>query len=190
MFVRLAGSRPSSSLVQTAPDSDVDQKPSIKIALGCDHRGLMAANALLGHLRPDGHEVELLGETTGRSCDYPDSAWRVCQAVSNGRAERGILLCGTGIGMCIAANKIPGIRAALAPDELSARLSRSHNDANVLCLSADLIGQALVKRIVEAWLSTPFDGGRHQRRLEKIKMIERGADPGELAPGIDLAPDS
>ncbi len=150
----------------------------MKIALGCDHRGLMAANALLGHLRPDGHEVDLLGETTGRSCDYPDSAWRVCQAVSNGRADRGILLCGT------------GIRAALAPDELSARLSRSHNDANVLCLSADLIGQALVKRIVEEWLKTPFDGGRHQRRLEKISMIERGADPGELGPGPDLAPNS
>ncbi len=163
----------------------------MKIAVGCDHRGLMAATALLGHLRPDGHEVELHGDTGGRSCDYPDSAWIVCQGVSCGHVERGILLCGTGIGMCIAANKIPGIRAALAPDELSARLSRSHNDANVLCLSADLIGQALVKRIVEEWLRTPFEGGRHQRRLDKISMIERGVNPAELSDGmIDLAPGS
>lgn len=162
----------------------------MKIAVGCDHRGLMAAQALLGHLRPEGHEVELFGESGGRSTDYPDSAWRVCQSVSGGRADRGILLCGTGIGMCIAANKILGIRAALAPDELSARLSRSHNDANVLCLSADLIGQTLVKRIVEEWLATPFEGGRHQRRLDKISMIERGVDPSELSGGLDLAPGS
>ena len=162
----------------------------MKIAVGCDHRGLMAAQALLGHLRPEGHEVELFGESGGRSTDYPDSAWQVCQAVSGGRVDRGILLCGTGIGMCIAANKILGIRAALAPDELSARLSRSHNDANVLCLSADLIGQTLVKRIVEEWLATPFEGGRHQRRLDKISMIERGVDPSELSGGLDLAPGS
>jgi len=162
----------------------------MKIALGSDHRGVMAANALVGHLRPEGHEVEVLGETSGRSCDYPDSAWQVCQAVSSGRADRGILLCGTGIGMCIAANKVPGIRAALAPDELSARLSRSHNDANVLCLSADLIGQTLVKRIVDLWLNTPFDGGRHQRRLGKIQLIERGVNPAEGVAGIDLAPGS
>ena len=128
----------------------------MKIAVGCDHRGLMAAQALLGHLKPEGHGVELFGESGGRSTDYPDSAWQVCQAVGSGRAERGILLCGTGIGMCIAANKILGIRAAIAPDELSARLSRSHNDANVLCISADLIGQTLVKRIVDEWLATPF----------------------------------
>jgi len=162
----------------------------MKIALGSDHHGIMAANALMGHLRPEGHEVEVLGETSGKSCDYPDSAWQVCQAVSSGRADRGILLCGTGIGMCIAANKVPGIRAALAPDELSARLSRSHNDANVLCLSADLIGQTLVKRIVDLWLTTPFDGGRHQRRLGKIQLIERGVNPAEGAAGIDLAPGS
>jgi ribose 5-phosphate isomerase B len=162
----------------------------MKIAVGCDHRGLMAAQALLGHLKPEGHGVELFGESGGRSTDYPDSAWQVCQAVGSGRAERGILLCGTGIGMCIAANKILGIRAAIAPDELSARLSRSHNDANVLCLSADLIGQTLVKRIVDEWLATPFEGGRHQRRLDKISMIERGVDPGELIGGIDLAPGS
>lgn len=162
----------------------------MKIAVGCDHRGLMAAQALLGHLKPEGHGVELFGESGGRSTDYPDSAWQVCQAVGSGRAERGILLCGTGIGMCIAANKILGIRAAIAPDELSARLSRSHNDANVLCLSADLIGQTLVKRIVDEWLATPFEGGRHHRRLDKISMIERGVDPGELIGGIDLAPGS
>lgn len=162
----------------------------MKIAVGADHRGLVAATSLVSHLRPEGHEVEVLGESSGRHCDYPDNAWLVCQAVSSGRAERGILICGTGIGMCIAANKVPGIRAALAPDELSAQLSRSHNDANVLCLSADLIGQALVKRIVDQWLRTPFEGGRHQRRLSKISLIERGIDPSEIAAesGPDLAP--
>jgi ribose 5-phosphate isomerase B len=162
----------------------------MKIAVGADHRGLVAANALVSHLRPEGHEIELLGECSGRNCDYPDSAWLVCQAVSCGRVERGILICGTGIGMCIAANKVPGIRAALAPDELSAQLSRSHNDSNVLCLSADLIGQALVKRIVDHWLRTPFEAGRHARRLQKIALIERGIAPSELAAesGPDLAP--
>lgn len=162
----------------------------MRVAVGSDHRGLLAATALVAHLRPEGHEVEVLGECSGKPCDYPDSAWLVCQAVSSGRADRGILICGTGIGMCIAANKVPGIRAALAPDELSAQLSRSHNDANVLCLSSDLIGQTLVKRIVDNWIATPFEGGRHQRRLQKIALIERGINPAEagLAAGPDLAP--
>jgi ribose 5-phosphate isomerase B len=94
--------------------------------------------------------------------------------------DRAILICGTGIGMCIAANKMHSIRAALAQDELSAQLSRTHNDANVLCLSADLLGHTLVKRIVDTWVRTPFDGGRHLRRLHKIEAIERGEDPSGL----------
>ena len=112
--------------------------------------------------------------------DYPDSAYAACSKVSRGEVERAILICGTGIGMCIAANKIRGIRAALAQDELSAQLSRTHNDANVLCLSADLLGHTLVKRIVDTWVHTPFDGGRHLRRLHKIEAIERGEDPSSL----------
>ena len=97
--------------------------------------------------------------------------------VRRGEADRGILVCGTGIGMCMAANKVVGVRAALALDELSARLSRSHNDANILCMSADMLGQTLLKRIVETWMETPFDGGRHTRRVAKIHEIEAGRDP-------------
>ena len=133
--------------------------------------------SLVSHLAADGHEVEVLGDLTGSVCDYPDSAYAVASLVSAGGAERGILSCGTGIGMCIAANKVKGIRAALALDELSAQLSRTHNDANVLCLSADLIGQILVRRIVDTWVRTPFDGGRHERRLAKIAKIENGQAP-------------
>ncbi|MFM7133301.1 MAG: ribose 5-phosphate isomerase B [Planctomycetota bacterium] len=149
----------------------------MKIVLGCDHRGAAAMHALIPHLKADGHQVELIGETSGATTDYPDSAYSACSQVSHGGADRAILICGTGIGMCIAANKVKGIRAALAQDELSAQLSRTHNDANVLCLSADLLGHTLVKRIVDHWLRTPFDGGRHLRRLHKIEAIERGEDP-------------
>ena len=149
----------------------------MKIALGCDHRGVVAVQSLVSHLAADGHEVEVLGDLTGSVCDYPDSAYAVASLVSAGGAERGILICGTGIVMCIAANKVKGIRAALALDELSAQLSRTHNDANVLCLSADLIGQILVRRIVDTWVRTPFDGGRHERRLAKIAKIENGQAP-------------
>jgi ribose 5-phosphate isomerase B len=124
--------------------------------------------------------VEPISEMSGAMTDYPDSAYAACSKVSRGEAERAILICGTGIGMCIAANKIRGIRAALAQDELSAQLSRTHNDANVLCLSADLLGHTLVKRIVDTWVHTPFDGGRHLRRLHKIEAIERGEDPSAL----------
>lgn len=151
----------------------------MKVALGADHRGLTVANAVISQLRADGHEVSLLGEATGQPCDYPDSAFMVASTVARGQADRGILICGTGIGMCIAANKVKGIRAALAADELSAQLSRTHNDANVLCLSADLLGQTIVKRIVEIWFRTSFEGGRHARRVEKIRRIEDGHDPSD-----------
>lgn len=149
----------------------------MKVALGSDHRGLPVSQALQHHLKADGHEVLVLGECTGSPCDYPDAAYQVGSAVAAGRAERGILICGTGIGMCIAANKVAGIRAALAQDELSAQLSRTHNDANILCLSADLLGQTLVKRIVDIWFRTGFEGGRHERRIRKISLIEQGVDP-------------
>lgn len=152
----------------------------MKIALGCDHRGAVATQALITHLKSDGHDVALISEMSGAMTDYPDSAYAACIRVARGETERAILICGTGIGMCIAANKIRGIRAALAQDELSAQLSRTHNDANVLCLSADLLGHTLVKRIVDTWVTTPFDGGRHLRRLHKIEAIERGEDPSSL----------
>jgi ribose 5-phosphate isomerase B len=152
----------------------------MKIALGCDHRGAVATQALVAHLKADGHEVDTISEMSGAMSDYPDSAYAACSRVARGEADRAILICGTGIGMCIAANKIRGIRAAIAQDELSAQLSRTHNDANVLCLSADLLGHTLVKRIVDTWVRTPFDGGRHLRRLQKIEAIERGEDPSAL----------
>jgi len=149
----------------------------MNIALGCDHRGRRAVDELLPFLRSLGHDAVEMGSVDQVPCDYPDRAWLVANAVANGEADRGILLCGTGIGMCMAANKIHGVRAALALDELSAQLSRSHNNANILCMSADLIGQILLKRIVETWMSTPFDGGRHTRRVNKIGVIEAGQDP-------------
>ena len=145
----------------------------MRISLGCYHRGRQAIDELVPYLAGMGHEVAELGKEDGNGpCDYPDRAWMVANAVRRGEAERGILVCGTGIGMCIAANKVIGVRAALALDELSARLSRSHNDANVLCMSADMLGQTLLKRIVETWMETPFDGGRHTRRVAKIHEIE------------------
>lgn len=163
----------------------------MRIALGADHRGLPVAQVVVTQLRADGHEVEMLGEASGQPCDYPDSAYMVASAVAHGTVDRGILICGTGIGMCIAANKVKGIRAALAQDELSAQLSRTHNDANVLCLSADLLGQTLVKRIVQIWFRTGFEGGRHARRVEKIRWIEDGHDPSQrngVHPGGGTAP--
>jgi ribose 5-phosphate isomerase B len=119
-----------------------------------------------------GHEVEDLGVGSPESCDYPDLAFSVGEIVGTGKMERGILLCGTGIGMCMAANKVPGVRAAVCHDRLSAEMSRRHNDANVLCLSADLLGKDVLERIVRIWLETSFDGGRHARRVEKINSYQ------------------
>jgi ribose 5-phosphate isomerase B len=112
--------------------------------------------------------------------DYPDVAYLAAMAVSKEEAERAILVCGTGIGMSIAANKINGVRAALCYDELNAQISRQHNDANVLCLSGDLLGSSALRKIVETWLTTDFVGGRHQRRVDKIQAIEDGTDPREM----------
>ena len=158
----------------------------MKIALGTDHRGLDAGRTLLTHLQQRGHEVTVLGECGGDSCDYPDNAYLVGTAIGSGKAERGVLVCGTGIGMSIAANKVHGVRAALAHDETTAEISRRHNDSNVLCLSGDDTAIADVPRIVDAWLETPFDGGRHDRRVRKIMAIERGENPAQTV--SDAAP--
>lgn len=128
-------------------------------------------------LRRDGHEVELFVPPKGESCDYPEVAWRVSRRVVEGAAQLGVLICGSGVGMCIAANKIKGIRAASVHDEITAEISRSHNDANVICVSADLLGRALVEKIVNLCINTHFSGGRHTRRLQKILAIEAGEDP-------------
>ncbi len=149
----------------------------MKIALGSDHRGVSLVHSFVAQLKAAGHDAVVLGECSGAACDYPDIAWLVANSVSGGEFDRGVLVCGTGIGMCIAANKVHGIRAALASDELAAQLSRSHNNANVLCMSADLIGPILAKRILDVWMATVFEGGRHERRVAKIARIEAGECP-------------
>jgi ribose 5-phosphate isomerase B len=151
----------------------------MRVAVSADHRGAASARQLCERLKAAGHDVVVMGDLSGDALDYPIQANLVGQAVTHGEAERGVLICGTGIGMCIAANKVRGARAALAHDELTAQISRTHNDANILCLSADLLGQRLIEKIVEVWLGTPFQGGRHERRLAEIAAIEEGRDPGK-----------
>lgn len=145
----------------------------MRIAVGCDHRGCAIRSKLIDLLERLGHEVIDMGTKECVSVDYPDIACQVAKLVGEGKVDRGILVCGTGIGMCIAANKIPGVRAAPCHDDLTAEMSRRHNDLNVLCLSADMLGERLIDRMVEIWLTTPFEGGRHARRLDKIAALER-----------------
>ncbi len=146
----------------------------MKIAVSSDHRGRDVAEQIERFLREMGHEVLPSMPVEGEPSDYPDKAAEVGRAVSEGRADLGVLICGTGIGMSIAANKIPGVRAALVHDELTAGLAKSHNNANVLCLSGDLLGERKITAIVEKWLETEFEGGRHERRIDKARAIERG----------------
>ena len=145
----------------------------MRIAVGADHRGYDIRLKLIDLLRRLGHEVEDEGTYSRERVDFPDIAAKVASKVSRGQAERGLLISGTGLDMCIAANKFPGVRAAPCHDDLTAEISRRHNDLNILCLSADLMGERLMDRMVEIWISTPFEGGRHARRLEKISQIER-----------------
>ena len=145
----------------------------MRIAVGCDHRGVAVKKHVLQRLGAKGHQALDEGTHDETSIDYPDIAEKVCKAVVDDSADRGILICGTGIGVCIAANKFDGIRAANVHDELSAELSRRHNDANVLCLSADLLGTEMTDRIVDHFLNTEFEGGRHARRLAKIAAFEQ-----------------
>jgi ribose 5-phosphate isomerase B len=152
----------------------------MKVAVGSDHRGFDSKELVRNIVTQLGHEVVDFGANSNDPVDYPDMAYRAATAVAQGQADRAILACGTGIGMSIAANKIRGIRAALCHDELSAQISRDHNDANVLCISGDLVGEVLLRKIVEVWLSTDFSGGRHQRRVNKISAIERGQNPQEV----------
>lgn len=152
----------------------------MKIALGADHRGTQSVKMVADRLRSAGHDVLLMGAVSGEPCDYPESAFLVGNAVSKGQAERGILICGTGLGMALAANKVKGVRAVTAHDELTAEMGRGHNNANILCLSADLLGQKLIEKIVDIFLATQFEGGRHERRLKKVAAIEQGVDPATV----------
>lgn len=146
----------------------------MRIAIGSDHRGADVKQRIVTTLRKQGHEVIDFGPPDSESVDYPDYAIPVAQAVGQSEADRGILVCGTGIGMCIAANKVPGVRAAPCHDSITAEMSRRHNDANILCLSADLLGDQLIDRMLHIWLETDFEGGRHARRVEKITRYENG----------------
>jgi ribose 5-phosphate isomerase B len=143
------------------------------IAIGCDHGGVELKDFLIGHLRAQGVAVSDCGTQGRESVDYPDYGRAVSVRVSHGRAQRGILICTSGIGMSIVANKFPGVRAALVFDLAAARSSREHNDANILVLSGAKTEPQLARQIVETWLATPFAGGRHQRRVDKISQLEQ-----------------
>ncbi|ADL08781.1 ribose 5-phosphate isomerase B [Thermosediminibacter oceani] len=144
----------------------------MKIAVACDHGGLNLKVEVIKLLEHKGIEYEDLGTFSDEPVDYPDIALSLAEAVARGEYDRGIVICGTGIGVSIAANKVKGIRAALCHDVYSARMSRLHNDANVLAMGARVIGPGLARTIVEEWLETGFEGGRHKRRIDKISSYE------------------
>ncbi|MBN2019394.1 MAG: ribose 5-phosphate isomerase B [Sedimentisphaerales bacterium] len=157
----------------------------MKVALGSDHRGYKAKELIKTIVMQLGHECIDFGAVDNNPVDYPDTAYLAARAVAENRADRAILACGTGIGMCITANKVQGVRAALCYDELSARISRHHNDANALCVSGELLGEVLLRKMVEVWLGTDFAGGRHLRRVRKIQAIEHGKDPSSVKNNAD-----
>ncbi len=144
----------------------------MKIALGCDHAGLRLKNAIIAHLKEKGIETLDVGTYTDESCDYPVYAEKTALAVKSGECDLGILVCGTGIGMSMAANKIKGIRAAALSDCFTAEATRRHNDANILCLGERTVGEGLALKLVDIFISTPFDGGRHQKRLDLLTKLE------------------
>ena len=146
----------------------------MKIAVGCDHGALDLKNAVVAHLTAQGHEVEDFGTYTKDSCDYPEFAAAAANAVASGACQRGIVLCTTGIGVSIAANKISGIRCALLSDVMSARLTREHNDTNMMAIGAGVVGQMLALEIVDTWIGTEFSNNeRHQRRIDKVMALEK-----------------
>jgi ribose 5-phosphate isomerase B len=145
----------------------------VVVALGTDHGGVDLKEALKAFMHENGYEVIDVGAHTKDSVDYPDIALKVAELVASGKACRGIIIDGAGIGSCMAANKVPGVRAALCYDYATAVNSREHNNANALTLGAGLIGTNLAKQIVKTWLETPFGGGRHARRVDKITAIEK-----------------
>lgn len=144
----------------------------MKIAIGCDHGGYQLKQDIAAYLEKKGYTYQDFGTHNTESCDYPDIALPVAQAVAGGEFDRGILICGTGIGIGIAANKVKGIRAALCHDTFSAHACREHNNANILTMGQRVVGPGLALDIVDIWLHTEFEGGRHQTRVEKIQKIE------------------
>ena len=144
----------------------------MRVSIGSDHRGVTLKSELIQLLSELGHEVSDEGPNSEDSVDYPDYAESVGRQVADGGCERGVLVCGTGIGMSISANKVPGVRAALCHDEISATKSREHNNSNVLCLAADSLESGEAQQLLRLWLETPFEGGRHSRRVEKINNLD------------------
>ena len=146
----------------------------MKISIACDHGAYMLKNKVAQHLKNEGHEVVDFGTNGPESCDYPDFAAQAARAVADGTCEKGIVLCTTGIGVSITANKVKGIRCALLSDVLSAKMTRLHNDTNMMALGAGIVGENLALEIVDTWLSTPFSGEpRHQRRIDKVMALEQ-----------------
>jgi ribose 5-phosphate isomerase B len=144
----------------------------MKIAIGCDHGGLEHKDAIVAHLKERGFEVKDSGIYENHSVDYPDIAVKVCADITSGECERGILVCGTGIGMSLAANKVKGIRAAAVSEHFSAKYTRLHNNSNVLCLGGRVIGVGTALELVDLFVDTEFEGGRHQTRVDKVMAIE------------------
>ena len=144
----------------------------MKIAIGCDHGALDLKNKVIAHLTAKGYEVVNFGTDTLDSCDYPDFAAPAAKAVASGECEKGIVLCTTGIGVSITANKVKGIRCALLSDVMSARMTRQHNDTNMMAIGAAVVGPMLALEIIDTWLGTEFEGGRHQRRIDKMMAYE------------------
>ena len=144
----------------------------MKLAIGCDHAGPELKAEVLEYLKEKGIEYADLGVGEGEKCDYPDKAQEVCAKVISGECDLAVLICGTGIGMSMAANKIKGIRAACCSDYFSAKFTRAHNDANVLCIGARVVGAGLACELIDVFVNTPFEGGRHQSRIDKITALE------------------
>lgn len=146
----------------------------MRIAIGADHAGFHSKQQMSDRLAKAGHEVIDLGTDSPEPCDYPEPAFRVARAVADGKADRGVLLCGSGVGMSIVANKVPGVRAAFVLDDYTAEMCRRHNDANVICLASRQTAQDAMERFTDKFIAAEFEGGRHMRRVEKIARVEKG----------------
>jgi ribose 5-phosphate isomerase B len=144
----------------------------MKIAIGCDHGALDLKNKVIAHLTAKGYEMVNFGTDTLDSCDYPDFAGPAAKAVASGECDKGIVLCTTGIGVSITANKVKGIRCALLSDVMSARMTRQHNDTNMMAIGAAVVGHMLALEIIDTWLGAEYEGGRHQRRIDKMMALE------------------
>jgi len=153
-----------------------------KIAIASDHGGFELKETVIAHLLNDGWEIDDLGPNNEDSVDYPDYGIKLAEIIANKKVERGIVICGTGVGMSIVVNRFPGIRGTLCSDIYTAKMSREHNDSNILIMGGRVIGRGLASEIVDTWLNTAFEGGRHQRRLDKINEIDtnlKSKSPGQ-----------